>query len=530
MRASPLIVAVFGTFVVMLLAGSFYLTKDQSPTTQIDPDAIAILVAKHLRPHLEKLVSVTPPQGVTQVAPQSAPRLERKSPTPDTKTERKTAIGLQTWPPSSAATEPEPVNEEQSAEAAEQPVTAAGDCSQASVSTGSGGGGYVTGLAATRRLYTSAGHDHLAASELDPGRLAPLTAAVQEWMYNMQHPRDCRAVSYMVYNSHSSGIGSNIHVAGFHAAHAWRNNRLLLWGKNLGVEYTDPATCGDVKSWRCHFRPESNCSVADAEAVHGTMFVQDTSNPLNPRTDFSSTRTENYYEYIPVKIVSMLRAAGVEMKQDELKYWWRAQTAAYFARLNDAALDDIRRMRQAEGAVKVVGPQTALSRSGALTAWPLPPGLVSAHVRHGDKGSEMKLVEFKDFMQRAELLVRDAPFSLRRAVFVSTEDPKVLKEAADTSEEAKARGWAAVYYELPRVNDGAQMQIRQLNGKVTAGGLARLHLMQLLMALECDAWVGTRGSNWNRLIDELRCIWVDKCTQPYVDVSIGVPDYDIYNW
>ena len=39
------------------------------------------------------------------------------------------------------------------------------------------------------------------------------------------------------------------------------------------------------------------------------------------------------------------------------------------------------------------------------------------------------------------------------------------------------------------------------------------------MALECDAWVGTRGSNWNRLIDELRCVWVPKCAQPYVEVG-----------
>lgn len=45
------------------------------------------------------------------------------------------------------------------------------------------------------------------------------------------------------------------------------------------------------------------------------------------------------------------------------------------------------------------------------------------------------------------------------------------------------------------------------------------HLLQLLMALEADAWVGTRGSNWNRLIDELRCVWVNKCAHVYVEVG-----------
>jgi hypothetical protein len=52
-----------------------------------------------------------------------------------------------------------------------------------------------------------------------------------------------------------------------------------------------------------------------------------------------------------------------------------------------------------------------------------------------------------------------------------------------------------------------------------APNLLHLHLLQLYMSLEADAWVGTRGSNWNRLIDELRCVWVPKCPNPYVDVG-----------
>jgi hypothetical protein len=54
------------------------------------------------------------------------------------------------------------------------------------------------------------------------------------------------------------------------------------------------------------------------------------------------------------------------------------------------------------------------------------------------------------------------------------------------------------------------------------------HLLQLLMSLEADAWVGTRGSNWNRLIDELRCVWVDKCPHAYLEVGGPVPG--VYDW
>ena len=40
------------------------------------------------------------------------------------------------------------------------------------------------------------------------------------------------------------------------------------------------------------------------------------------------------------------------------------------------------------------------------------------------------------------------------------------------------------------------------------------------MALEADVWIGTRKSNWNRLIDEMRCTIVDKCDAVYVEVGL----------
>jgi hypothetical protein len=54
------------------------------------------------------------------------------------------------------------------------------------------------------------------------------------------------------------------------------------------------------------------------------------------------------------------------------------------------------------------------------------------------------------------------------------------------------------------------------------------HLLQLTLALEADAWISTRGSNWSRLIDELRCVWVDKCQHPYVEV--GDEPLGSYSW
>lgn len=52
---------------------------------------------------------------------------------------------------------------------------------------------------------------------------------------------------------------------------------------------------------------------------------------------------------------------------------------------------------------------------------PLGRGFISAHVRHGDKGTEMRLVPFQDYFAAAVRLVKANPWTLRKALFVSTE-------------------------------------------------------------------------------------------------------------
>ena len=49
--------------------------------------------------------------------------------------------------------------------------------------------------------------------------------------------------------------------------------------------------------------------------------------------------------------------------------------------------------------------------------------------------------------------------------------------------------------------------------------MSTLWLLQLWLAVECDAWIGQRASNWNRMIDELRCVLVDKCDKTFIELS-----------
>jgi hypothetical protein len=79
---------------------------------------------------------------------------------------------------------------------------------------------------------------------------------------------------------------------------------------------------------------------------------------------------------------------------------------------------------------------------------------------------------------------------------------------------------------MPRLAGGHRMSDWRAAPDESEGSFYA-HLLQLLMALEADAWVGTRGSNWNRLIDELRCVWVVKCQGVYVEAGLTP---EAYSW
>ena len=112
-------------------------------------------------------------------------------------------------------------------------------------------------------------------------------------------------------------------------------------------------------------------------------------------------------------------------------------------------------------------------------------------------------------------LGRDGAFT----IFVSGDDERSVQEARKLVEQ---RGMTCIYTRLPRLKGGHALRVWR-NSTPGEEGRFYGHLLQLLMALEADAWIGTRASNWNRLIDELRCVWVDKCGGAYVVVGALPP-------
>ena len=62
--------------------------------------------------------------------------------------------------------------------------------------------------------------------------------------------------------------------------------------------------------------------------------------------------------------------------------------------------------------------------------------------------------------------------------------------------------WVFYVSDVHRMNSGPMQQLEHFR---TRSAVTVEWLYQLYMALEADVWIGTRNSNWNRLIDEMRC-------------------------
>jgi hypothetical protein len=157
------------------------------------------------------------------------------------------------------------------------------------------------------------------------------------------------------------------------------------------------------------------------------------------------------------------------------------------------------------------------------SSFPLPANTLAMHIRGGNKWKEMTLVPPSKYIDTAIELFENMPLSFSsRSIFVSADDETAIQEVR---RDAENMGLSVIYSHIYRQPRGQEMKvwIKQHNRlKMTHS-----HLLQLLMSLEADSWIGTRGSNWNRLIDKLRCVWVEKCPNQYTEVG---DSYEGYSW
>ena len=134
----------------------------------------------------------------------------------------------------------------------------------------------------------------------------------------------------------------------------------------------------------------------------------------------------------------------------------------------------------------------------------VPENLVVVHMRWGDKGKEMRLFDIDDYIRAVKrLLLRRFGDVNQADIYLLTEDPVALQAFRD----AALPGWTiyverfAEEFRSVRPNYGNHAS---RTARITKGRVGLVNLGGLLLAMEANNFVLTLGSNWSRLLDELR--------------------------
>lgn len=143
----------------------------------------------------------------------------------------------------------------------------------------------------------------------------------------------------------------------------------------------------------------------------------------------------------------------------------------------------------------------------------IPRGIVAVHMRWGDKASEMHLVDAATYVNAAaELLSNSSSSSTAEevpTVFVLSESTEAR---AKFNEEVQRRalGWRLLHYDPPDASHPVHERLPVRAAFVSEGATGKASMISLLIALEARAFVLTTGSNWSRLINELRTAVLDR--------------------
>jgi hypothetical protein len=339
-------------------------------------------------------------------------------------------------------------------------------------------------------LYSPEGHQHTVHQSLSDRGLAPLTRWTQALIHRNQFVEDCSQRRFTGFHGFGSTFGAEVHAMASILAYAIEHNTTMLLSRKTCSFFQNPAQCRK-KGCECVLAPISNCKWREATA--SSMHIMDISG-------------HQFFHLVPSVLKAALLAQRPRMTDKQVLYWWRAQSSAFIARFNNRTIQVVAGLRKQE------------------FPFPLPNGVISAHMRRGDKVNEMRLPPVGDFVEAATGLAARMPNSLGELTLLVTSDDTF--SGYEAMRLGKANGFNVIVPMQGAVAGGqVDSQWKALEDRLTP---FYTHLLKLTLALEADAWVGTRNSNWNRLIDELRCVWVDKCQHPYVEV--GDEPAGSYGW
>jgi len=273
--------------------------------------------------------------------------------------------------------------------------------------------------------------------------------------------------------SYSGGMGAELHFHAAVLAYAIEKGAIFAWG---------PAACR-LYGVHCRelYEEEHDCTADRLKDMHVVVFS---------KNDWPNER-------VPSELVDVLPES---FSFHQMMYWWRAQLIGYLVRFNPPTLERLRFLRHG---------QFNFSLSGAI----------NVNIRGGDKISEARLISPELYVDKALELIDQSPLAYSRVLFVTSDDPRALVRARTY---AATKHLAIIYLDVPRMkygNDESQV------ASFWTRNVTISMLLQLSMASECAAWIGSRSSNWNRVIDMFRCSVAASCKGAFVEMDDSLKGY-----
>lgn len=180
-------------------------------------------------------------------------------------------------------------------------------------------------------------------------------------------------------------------------------------------------------------------------------------------------------------------------------FWWRSIAAAYLLRPNAVTLKKIDELTT----------QTIRQSNGMC---------IATYVRHGDKGSEMKFVDFKRYVQTAEYIYDKHLLTGKHAndskiFYVGSEDNAVFQQATKWG---RAKNVTVVSMPiattvLKRKAAGVNHQLEYLS-----------YLVNIAEITRCQVLICTYLSNYCRVLDEMRATVGAKANRLIADVNLEI--------
>eukprot|EP00762_Andalucia_godoyi_P002184 ANDGO_07480.mRNA.1 hypothetical protein len=315
-----------------------------------------------------------------------------------------------------------------------------------------------------------------------------------------QNPKSCDGVKFALWSFRGqiSGLGSDLHTISWAMQTAITTNRILHFLPTERWLYSSPEFCEDI-GLHCYIFPITKCELPPKDKYDYTRLP----------TINSPQASDARVVVIPCCYVSpfdfdipnvFLSDESIDWKQiDERvqvrKTWWRTVfTGFLWARLRPEMHSWMRDF------IKASVRESDLAKDA-----------VCIHIRHGDKAREMQLHPLRDYVEGAARIVEQ--LGIDKRIFLSTDDENVILELGNFKD------WEIFYLNQERHNNMSPMQQADaMKGtKFLQISLANL-LFQTMPS--CRGWVQTTGSNWCRLINEVRRLQGAEYL-PFVDLEYG---------